>query len=301
MGSVAGADLVIAIADAGGVGTLSATGMSVSALSKLLDATTARTSGVVAANFLTDEVDLDALRLAASRVRLIDFFWSDPNPRRADIAHEVGALVSWQVGSVEEAVAAVAAGADVVVAQGVEAGGHVRSYTALLPLLAGVVDAVDVPVLAAGAIGHPRGLAAVCAAGASGARVGTAFIATRESGAHPEYKRAIVEAGLGATAISDVFRNGCPMCATSARHRVLRSCIEAVAAAPDAEVGEVVYGRTSVPLPRGSFQPPIATTTGHIDAMAMYASDAVVHVDDIRPAADVLDWLCQGADQLLTG
>ena len=299
MGSVAGADLVVAVAEGGGVGSLTTTGMSGSYLVKVLDEISERTDGAVAANFLTADVDVDVVRLAASRVVLVDFFWSDPNRTWVDVAHDAGALVTWQVGSVAEAQAAVEAGADIVIAQGSEAGGHVRGHSALLPLLSAVLDAVDVPVLAAGGIGHPRALAAVMAAGASGARIGTAFIATDESGAHPSYKNAVVRAGLGASVITDTFSNQCPLCATSARHRVLAECVDAVQGLADATVGEVQYGTRTVALARGSPLSPSATTTGHIDAMPMYASDAVAAVGAIRPARDVLSWLCEGAEELL--
>jgi|SoiMethySBSTD1v2_1073268.scaffolds.fasta_scaffold495845_2 nitronate monooxygenase len=299
MGSVSSPDLVAAVAEAGGVGSVTVMGMSPSYLTRLLDDITARTSGVVAVNFLTADVDPDLVALAASRVRLVDFFWSDPNESLIEIAHRAGAVVSWQVGSVPEARAAQDAGADAVIAQGSDAGGHVRGTSGLLNLLPGVLDAVHVPVLAAGGIGHPRALAAVLAAGASGARIGTAFIATNESGAHPLYKQAVVDAGLGGSAITDVFSNQCPLCATSARHRVLTGCIEAARAAVDEEVGEITFGSKSFPLLRGSPLSPSTTTTGDIAAMVMYASDAAADVTCVRPAAQVLSWLCDGADDLL--
>ena len=162
-----------------------------------------------------------------------------------------------------------------------------------------MLDAVDVPVLAAGGIGHPRSLAAVLAAGASGARVGTAFIASNESGAHPLYKQAVIDAGRGDTLITDAFSTQCPLCATSARHRVLASCVDAVRSIGEGEIGEVIYGSQPVPLSKGSPLSPSATTTGHIGAMAMYASDAAADVTAIRPAADVLSWLCDGAADML--
>ena len=299
MGSVASPDLVVAVAEAGGVGSLTATGMSPSYLTRVLDEITSRTDGAVAVNFLTADVDPDLVALAGSRARLVDFFWSDPEPALIDNAHRAGALVSWQVGSVAEAQAAQDAGADAVIAQGTDAGGHVRGTSGVLTLLASVLDAVEVPVLAAGGIGHPRALAAVLAAGASGARVGTAFIATVESGAHPSYKEAVVAAGLGGTAITDVFSNQCPLCATSARHRVLVGCIEAAQAAVDDELGEITFGTRTLPLFRGSPLSPTATTTGDIAAMVMYASDAAASVTSVRPAAQVLSWLCDGAAELL--
>jgi nitronate monooxygenase len=140
----------------------------------------------------------------------------------------------------------------------------------------------------------------VIAAGAAGGRIGTAFIATYESGAHPLYEQAIVDAYLGDTAISDVFSTQRPLCATSPRHRVLRACVDAVNALPDAQVGEALFGRKSASLRKGSPLSPSATPTGHIEAMAMYASDAAAAVDAIRPAAEVLTWLCEGAEQLLS-
>jgi nitronate monooxygenase len=300
MGSVASVELAVAVAEAGGVGSLTATGRSASSLERVVDELAARTTGVVALNFLTDQIDLDALQVAASGVAVVDFFWSTPAPRPAALAHEGGALVSWQVGSVEEARAAAGAGADVVVVQGTEAGGHVWGHAALLPLLAAVLDVVDVPVLAAGGIGHPRTLAAVLAAGASGARVGTAFIATEESGAHERYKQAVVDAGAGSTTITDAFRTGCPLCATSARHRVLAGCIEAAAGLPEGDAGEVQIGSRTVAVPRGSFMSPTPATTGHVEAMVMYASDAAEAVTAVRPAAEVLTWLCDGAEALLS-
>lgn len=300
MGSVASPDLVVAVTEAGGVGSITASGMSPGYLAKVLDDVLSRTSGVVAANFLTAEVDVDVLGRVASRVPVVDFFWNEPSARLVDIAHEAGAVVSWQVGSVDEAVSAVAVGVDVVIAQGLEAGGHVRSNTTLLPLLAGVLDAVDVPVLGAGAIGHPRTLAAVLAAGASGARVGTAFIATTESGAHPRYKQAVVDARRGDTLITDTFSKQCPLCATSARHRVLTACVRASQALPDGEIGVTMYGSRAVPQVKGSPLSPSTTTTGHIGAMAMYASDAAADASAIRPAGEVIAWLCDGADTLLT-
>ena len=95
--------------------------------------------------------------------------------------HKNGALASWQEGSNDEAVAAAKAGCDLIVAQGVEAGGHVRGRIGLLTLLEQVLDSVNVPVLAAGGIGSGRAMAAALAAGASGVRVGTLFIVAEEA------------------------------------------------------------------------------------------------------------------------
>ena len=118
---------------------------------------------------------------------------------------ERGLRVAVQAGTVAEAVAAEAAGADVVVARGAEGGGHGRDEVATLPLLQGVLDRVSVPVLAAGGIVTARGLAAVLAAGCAGAWIGTALLATREAGTSAAARRRLLGADETGTAYGRVF------------------------------------------------------------------------------------------------
>ena len=285
MGAVSSPDLAVAVADAGGVGTVSALGLPPPALLRLLDGIRGRTSGVLSANVVTPDVDEQLVADLAERVRLVDFFWFDPSPRLVELAHRAGAIVNWQVGSVAEARAAVDAGCDVVTVQGVEAGGHVRGDQPLRPLLRQVLDAVEVPVLAAGGITDGRSFAEVMAAGAAGARIGTRLLATTESGAHPTYKQAVVDATGDSTVVTGAFAV-CPLCATSPRARVLRVAVERLAELD----GDVVatMGRTRVPVPRGSGLPPVAGAEGHLDAMAMYAGAGVGSVTDVRRAAEVV-------------
>jgi nitronate monooxygenase len=130
-------------------------------------------------------------------------------------AHEEGALVSAMVTTVEEAVRVVERGVDVVVAQGAEAGGHRSTFevgpggdvplVGTMALVPRVVDAVDVPVVAAGGIADGRGLLAALALGASGAQLGTRFLVARESGAHPAYRERLLEAGETDTVVTHVF------------------------------------------------------------------------------------------------
>ena len=208
--------------------------------------------------------------------------------------------MSWQVGSLVEARAAADAGCDVVVVQGNEAGGHVRGHSALLPLLSAVLDSVEIPVLAAGGIGDGRALAAVLAAGADGARIGTRFIATSESGAHPDYKRAVMKASAGSTEITDEFAV-CALCATSPRARVLSDCIAALATFEDDMVGEASVAGETVSVPRGSGMTPGKSFTGCIAAMPMYASDAVAGVVEVETASHVVYRICAEAEHRLAG
>jgi NAD(P)H-dependent flavin oxidoreductase YrpB (nitropropane dioxygenase family) len=120
----------------------------------------------IGVNFLMPFLEeVAVVEVAASRVRVVEFFYGDPDAALMGMVHNGGALASWQVGSAAEARAAVEAGCDFVVAQGTEAGGHVRGRLGLLALLPEVLAAVEVPVLAAGGVGPARGVAAALAGG----------------------------------------------------------------------------------------------------------------------------------------
>jgi len=287
MGSVSAPGLAVAVAEAGGVGSITAMGMTPAHLDQVLAGMTAQTDGALAVNFLTANIDREAVAAAAARARIVDFFWADPDPALVQIAHAGGALACWQTGSLAEVQAAADAGCDVVVVQGTEAGGHIRGHSPLLPLLEQAVARLDVPVLAAGGIGSARSFATVLARGAAGARVGTRFVATPESGAHPVYKQAVADAGPGSTEITDAFSD-CPLCATVPRARVLRSCVDAVRGLPGGTAGETTLGGQRITLSKGHGLPPGTAATGHIEAMAMYAGDSAADVPAIEPVSDVI-------------
>jgi NAD(P)H-dependent flavin oxidoreductase YrpB (nitropropane dioxygenase family) len=241
-------------------------------------------------------LDRDAVAVASTRARVAEFFYAEPDATLVDIVHTRGALACWQVGSVEEAVAATRAGCDFVIAQGTEAGGHVRGCVGLLPLLSAVLDAVGVPVVAAGGIGTARTMAAALAAGADAVRVGTRFVAAVESNAHPDYVAALIDAGTADTVLTQRFSVMWP----DAPHRVLRSALAAAEACADDVVGEMEVGGVRGPLPRFAVPCPTRSTTGTIAAMALYAGESVGAVRGITPAADIVHELSDGAEQLLS-
>lgn len=295
MGGVASPDLAVAVSDAGGLGTLALHTMPAAMVAETLDAIARRTTAPLAFNVLMPFLDRDAVEAASSRCRLVEFFYGDPDADLVGLVHDGGALAAWQVGSVGEAEAARDAGCDVVIAQGVEAGGHVRGRVGLLTLLASVVDVVDAPVVAAGGIGSARTAAAAFMAGADAVRVGTRFVAAQEADTHPDYAAALSDARAEDTILTETFSVMWP----DAPHRVLRSCVDRAHALDADTVGAVEIGGTSVPVPRFSVLVPTRATTGSIDAMALYAGESVADVAGVVPAAEIVREIAAGADEAL--
>lgn len=199
--------------------------------------------------------------------RVAEFFWADPRSEIVSAAHRAGALVSWQVGSAEEARAAEGAGCDLVVAQGVEAGGHVRGSQPLDELLAAVLEAVSLPVVAAGGIGSRERVAELIGAGADAVRVGTRFLSCPECDTHPAYVQALIAAWSADTVLTGHFDNdgGWP-----GQVRVLRSSLEGARGA----------GNRGTSPPTRSARTPLE--------MACYAGCSVEHVRAVMPAAAVV-------------
>lgn len=201
-------------------------------------------------------------------LRVAEFFWGEPDEGLVDAAHSVGALVSWQVGSAMEARAAEAAGCDVVVAQGLEAGGHVRGTAPLDDLLREVLNAVSVPVIAAGGIGTAARVAELLAAGADAVRVGTRFLTCPECDTHPSYVKALMDAHAADAVLTNHFDEDGRW---PAQVRVLRSSLESATA---------IGNRSTSPPSRASSQAPMA--------LACYAGLSVEHVREAKPAAEVV-------------
>ncbi len=302
MGNLGGPRLAAAVTGAGGLGTLSVYGTRPADVADALDRLGEAVTGPLCANLIMHFVEPDdvvaTVATAAARVRVVDFFYTDPDPELVKLVHHHGALASWQVGSREEALAAEAAGCDVVIAQGVEAGGHVRGRIGLLALLDEVLEAVDVPVLAAGGIGSGRTLAAALAAGADGARIGTRFLAAEEANAHPTYLAALFAARARDTVHTEAFFGGWPI---TAPHRLLRSCVAAAEAFPGAVVGEgedILTGER-YPVARFGCGGVTGAFMGEIGAMSLWAGEAVGRLTRVQPAAEIVGELVVEAEARL--
>ena len=293
MGSVsATASLPLAVAAAGGHGMYPALALPPAALEPILDALAAQTQAF-GVNFLVPFMDRGSLELAISRAPYVDFFLGDADPALVELVRAGGAVCGWQVESPHEARAAEAAGCQLVVAKAWESGGRKRiEGPTLLALLDGVLDAVGVPVVAAGGIATARGVAAALAAGADGVRVGTRFIAAEESDAHPAWVRALIDAAAEDAVVSDAYNVGLPQ---PGPHRVLRSSIEAAESlAEGEEVGVIRLAGAEIPVVRFAANPPTRESTGTIEAMPFYAGQSAGAVRKVQPAAEIVAELAVG-------
>ena len=253
--------------------------------------------------FLVNFASFPPLALDASLgagARIVTFSWGDPEPHLPKV-RAAGAMVGIQVTNVAGAHRAIEQGADFLICQGNEAGGHVQSNTPLWELLPRIVEAASsVPVIAAGGIARGREIAKVLSLGAKGAILGTRFVATQESRAHADYKRQLVET-RGETALTVCFDGGWPYSA----HRVLRnSTLEAWEAAGSPAVGNrpgegetVAATATGEAIFRYEDTAPRHGYTGNIEAMSLYAGTGCSAITDIPSAGELVERLWRECDE----
>lgn len=197
-------ELVAAVSNAGGLGIIGSLGRSPDELREEIGKVRELTTRPFGVNHVVSQIDARAIDVTLElRVAVLSLSWG----RAADLArraHDAGIKVLHQVNSPEEAGQVAADGADVIVAQGTEGGGHVGGMSTL-PLVPQVVDVVNgVPVLAAGGIADGRGLAAALMLGAQGALIGTRFLATPEARGRGHSKDVILNA-LGSQTVASKF------------------------------------------------------------------------------------------------
>jgi NAD(P)H-dependent flavin oxidoreductase YrpB (nitropropane dioxygenase family) len=287
-------DLPVAVSNAGALGALGVGLMPAPMLTQVIGAIRAGTERPFNVNFITgltvpDQIDV----VCEAAVPVVSFHWGHPPRGWIDRLHAAGTRVFEQVGSVDAARRAVGDGVDVVVAQGLEAGGHNFATLPTFALVPQVVDAVaPALVLAAGGIADGRGLAAALMLGADGAWIGTRLVATDESGAHDGYKERLVAAGPTATVRTSLFGPETPAFNPM---RVLRNrVVDEFPDPPPADAPRPVIGRTSVggheiDLPRfASLVPMRGVTTGDLEEMPLLAGQGVGLIDAVKSAASLI-------------
>lgn len=280
--------LASAVANAGGLGMLSLTGYNPDIVESIVRETYKLTTKKVGANFLLyDSIDIESIEAAAELVDVVDFFWGKPDKRLVNIVKQAGAIASWQVGSKEEAVLAQDAGCDFIIAQSIEAGGHVRGKTEIIPFLDEVINAVKIPVLASGGVGSGASLASVISAGADGVRCGTRFLAAFETAAHPDYVDALIDANSTDTVYTDKFSIGWP----DAPHRVLRSSLLAAMSYESQYVGTSTDPNTGQirDIPKFGAVELHKGVKGNIKAMPHWAGITVGCISKRQSVSEIID------------
>lgn len=306
MAGAVGPELAAAVSNAGGLGILPVWCMGIDGTRASIRATKALTSARFAVNLNMDFPQEKLLEACLEEgVDIISFFWRDPEPlvRRAK---DAGAIVMHTVGDAAAAKRAVDIGVDVIVAQGWEAGGHVRGMVATMPLIPAVVDQVgDTPVVAAGGIADGRGLAAALALGAGAGWIGTRFLASEEAIIHPDYRKHVLESSENNTVyLTDLFDGGWP----DAPHRVIRNSTVAAweaAGRPRAGErpgeGEVIATSPSLgAMTRYGTYTPRADFTGEIEALSMWAGQTSALVRRVQPAAEIVREIMAEARNVIT-
>lgn len=302
MGGVARSELVSAVTLAGGFGFLGMVRESPQLIEEEIAAVRAKTEREFGVNLIpaATKPDLFEAEIAAclkAHVGAVALFW-DLSAEAVKRIRDAGILAVCQIGSAAEAEAAQKAGAQILVAQGVQAGGHVRGREDLWSLLPRIVADADVPVLAAGAIADGRALAKAMRMGAEGAWIGTAFLATKESFAHDYHKQCIVEAKPGTTVHTDAFHVNWPR---GAFVRVLPNSVTA------GKHGDPFSGQRQAIGKEGertiwlfSTDSPLRSMTGDFEAMALYGGEASGEINTIVSAGERLRTIVAEAEAALS-
>lgn len=303
----AGPELAAAVSEAGGLGLLGMGGLPAPVIREHIRDVRKRTSNPFGAGLLLPLLAGGEVEVCIEeRVPVLFLFWGDVAPH-VEKAKRAGIRVFAQVGSVAEAKAAAAAGVDAIVAQGFEAGGHVRGTTSLTTLLPAIVQAVaPLPVVAAGGIADGRGLVAALGLGAQAVSMGTRFLASEESRASREYKLRVAGACAEDTVHTMLFDIGWP----DAAHRVLRNKAveewEAAGRPPSGQrpgegeiVGRMPAGDTMTDVPRYFVGCPMIGFDGDQEYIALYAGESCSLVNDIRPAAAIVRDVIAEAERVL--
>ena len=294
IGGGSGPDLAVAVSSAGAMGAMALWPLPPEEARARVDRVRSATQKPFVVNYMlaVEPKSLPAV-LEAGAPNVL-FSWGMPGKPLVASVRQAGAKLGIQVTSAESARAALDLGADYLVCQGTEAGGHVQASSALFDALPKVLDeAKQTPVVAAGGIGNGADIRKVLFAGASAAMLGTRFVATQECLAHQEYKQALVRADASQTVLTVCFEGGWP----NAPHRVLRNGTfvrwEAAGCPPVGKrpgEGDVVATRPDgrQVLRYASPYPLQGSKGDQLLDSPLYAGQGITAVRDIPPAGDLV-------------
>lgn len=303
MGGVARHQLATAVSQAGGFGVLGMVrepvGRIESEVAAFRHANGGRAFAVnlipaaTGSQLLKDQVAC-CLRL---NIPFISLFWTVDQALVRHLKAE-GVRVIHQVGNQQDAEQAIEAGADILIAQGYEAGGHVRGAVGTLSLLSALVEQSPVPVVAAGGIGSGRTLLAALMAGAQGVSLGSALLATHEANAHEHHKQRLVQARADDTVYTRRFRINWP---EAAPVRVLPNAVTrgSYDQLRSADSLDVIGHQDGQPVLLFSTDSPLADATGNVDDMALYAGQSCGQIHSVIPAGERIASLISEASGIL--
>jgi NAD(P)H-dependent flavin oxidoreductase YrpB (nitropropane dioxygenase family) len=312
----AGPELAAAVSNAGGLGVVGGSGFPPDHLRQRIAATRELTERPFGINLIIDDQgDPETTAVLHERftacveelVPVLVLFEGDPS-WYVGPAHERGLNVFIQVGSPADARAAADAGVDAVIAQGIEAGGHIAAGHGLFVNLPAIVDAVSpLPVLASGGIADGRGLAAALTLGAQGVSLGTRFVATAEAFVADEYKRRIVASGADDTFYSEFLYdvNWPDVPHRAIKTRAYDEWVEAGRPPAGERPGE---GQAIGALHRPWGELEISRWTsfmatpwfdGDLEYAPLWAGESVELVHEILPAGEVVRRISAEADEVL--
>ena len=289
MAWVATAELAAAVSEAGGLGVIGAGNAPPEWVSEQIRNVRARTKRPFGLNvpLFSAHVDQVIDLCIQEGVPVVTTGAGNPGPYIVPL-HDAGIKVFPLVSSVALARRLARQGVDGLVVEGHESGGHVGDVSTL-PLVPQIVDAVEVPVIAAGGIADGRGLAAALALGAVGVQMGTRFICTTECTAHENYKNKIVKAGDRGTMVTGTSL-GHPVRAL--RNRMGREFARMERQTQISEEELIAFGTGKLRL---------AAEDGDVDGGSMMAGQACGLVDDIIPVAELIERvICQAEAQIST-
>jgi NAD(P)H-dependent flavin oxidoreductase YrpB (nitropropane dioxygenase family) len=307
--------LAIAVSKAGGIGAIGVGFTPPEVLRQFIRDIRAATDAPFNINFITCfDNDAQVRVCAEEQVPIVSWHWGHPSDANRKLLKDAGVAFWEQVGSIDDAKRAVDAGAEVVIAQGLEAGGH--NYQGLagspglptLALLPMMVDAVgkDVMVLGAGGISDGRGVAAALALGADGVWVGTRLVATHEAAVNDEHKRRIVSASGEDTVLSSIFGPEMPHFNPMRlqRNQVVKDYNHRLAEVPQQRdhlpvIGSTVMGGQTMELRKFNVLLPMPETQGDWEEMPFLMGQGVGLVNDIAPAGVVVERMMSEARDVL--
>jgi NAD(P)H-dependent flavin oxidoreductase YrpB (nitropropane dioxygenase family) len=308
MAMIARPALAAAVCEAGGLGTIGSDINPPDALRDLVRRTktlTKRPFGVdLIGDFVTDE---HIAVLIEERVALTIFFWTLPTVDHVERLKQAGIKVWIQIGRVAEAEQAVALGADALIVQGAEAGGHNRAEASTMTLFPRIRRRFpDLPLLAAGGIVDGATMAAALVLGADAVWCGSRFLASQEAEAHDAYKDCVLSADVGDTAILSIYGPEWPGQAMRAivndgARTALGREPEAIADAEGQVIGSTVLNGQTIPLPRYSAILPTRDFNGDIEQACLTAGQSAGNIDTILPAGEIVRRMTSEAKAALDG